>query len=115
MERMEAAYHDKAAEKGSLVVSACGFDSLPAELGLMFNSRQWVSPAAPNRVEAYLSLESEKSVVGNIGTYESAVLGVASAGELQEFRRSRPRRARPVVRPLHHSQSRFFGLSHCIF
>ena len=115
MERMEAAYHDKAVEKCSLVVSACGFDSVPAELGLMFNSRRWVSPAAPNRVEAYLSVESKKSVVGNIGTYESAVLGVASAGELQEFRRSRPRRARPVIRPLHHSQSQFFGLSHCIF
>ena len=105
MERMEAAYHEKASEKGSLVVSACGFDSVPAELGLMFNSRQWVSPAAPNRVEAYVSLESEKRVVGNMGTYESAVLGVANAGKLQEFRRSRPRRARPVVRPLDHSQS----------
>ena len=97
MERMEAAYHEKAAEKGSLVVSACGFDSVSTELGLMFNSRRWVSPAAPNRVEAYLSLESEKSVVGNTGTNESAVLGVASAGELQEFRRFRPRRARPVI------------------
>ncbi|RVW80878.1 putative mitochondrial saccharopine dehydrogenase-like oxidoreductase [Vitis vinifera] len=31
------------------------------------------------------------------GTYESAVLGVANAGKLQEFRRSRPRRARPVI------------------
>ncbi|GFZ19288.1 hypothetical protein Acr_27g0010270 [Actinidia rufa] len=36
MERMEAAM-----ESGSLVISACGFDSVPAELGLMFNSRQW--------------------------------------------------------------------------
>ena len=97
MERMEAAYHEKAAEKGSLVVSSCGFDSVPAELGLMFNSRRWVPLAVPNKVEAYLSLESEKSVVGNIGTYELAVLGVASAGELQEFRRSRPRSARPVI------------------
>ncbi|KAA8547946.1 hypothetical protein F0562_004375 [Nyssa sinensis] len=97
MERMEATYHDKAVEKGSLVVSACGFDSVPAELGLIFNSRQWVSPAAPNLVEAYLSLESDKTVVGNFGTYESAVLGVANADKLQELRRSRPRRARPVI------------------
>ncbi|CAH1437733.1 unnamed protein product [Lactuca virosa] len=50
MERMEAVYHEKAVEKGSLVISACGFDSIPAEIGLMFNSRQWVSPAAPNRI-----------------------------------------------------------------
>lgn len=97
MERMEAKYHEKAVETGSLVVSACGFDSVPAELGFMFNSRQWVAPAVPNRVEAYLSLESEKRIVGNLGTYESAVLGVANADKLLELRRSRPRRARPVV------------------
>ncbi|RAL47133.1 hypothetical protein DM860_014027 [Cuscuta australis] len=97
MEVMEASYHDKAAENGSLVVSACGFDSVPAELGLMFNSRQWVSPAAPNRVEAYLSLESDRRIVGNLGTYESAVLGVANVNKLQELRRSRPRRPRPTI------------------
>jgi short subunit dehydrogenase-like uncharacterized protein len=97
MEKMEANYHDKAVEKGSLVVSACGFDSVPAELGLMFNSRQWVSPAVPNRVEAYLILESEKRVVGNFGTFESAVLGVANAHELQKLRRSRPRKPRPQI------------------
>lgn len=97
MERVEAVYHDRAAETGSLVVSACGFDSVPAELGIMFNSRQWVSPAVPNRVEAYVSLESEKSIVGNFATYESAVLGVANANKLQELRRSRPRRARPLI------------------
>ncbi|KAK3004532.1 hypothetical protein RJ639_018830 [Escallonia herrerae] len=94
---MEAEYHEKAVEKGSLVVSACGFDSVPAELGLLFNSRQWVPPAAPSSIQAYLSLESEKRVVGNFGTFESAVLGVANADKLVELRRSRPRRARPTI------------------
>ncbi|XP_042486823.1 probable mitochondrial saccharopine dehydrogenase-like oxidoreductase At5g39410 [Macadamia integrifolia] len=97
MERMEAIYHEKAVEKGSLVVSACGFDSVPAELGLMFNSRQWEPPAVPNRVEAYLNLESKKRIVGNFGTYESAVLGVANMKQLQDLRRSRPRRARLAI------------------
>ncbi|KAI5432155.1 hypothetical protein KIW84_036050 [Lathyrus oleraceus] len=92
MERMESDYHDRAGETGSLVVSACGFDSVPAELGLLFNSLQWVGPAVPNRVEAYVSLESRKRIVGNFATYESAVLGVANAKDLQGFRRSRPRR-----------------------
>eukprot|EP00262_Sarcandra_glabra_P012023 TRINITY_DN2997_c0_g1_i1.p1 TRINITY_DN2997_c0_g1~~TRINITY_DN2997_c0_g1_i1.p1 ORF type:complete len:229 (-),score=21.94 TRINITY_DN2997_c0_g1_i1:62-748(-) len=96
MEKMEVLYHEKAVNAGCLVVSACGFDSMPAELGLIFNSRQWVSPAGPNRVEAYFHLESEKGIVGNFGTYESAVLGVANVGALQELRRSRGRRPRPV-------------------
>ncbi|KDP27197.1 hypothetical protein JCGZ_19896 [Jatropha curcas] len=97
MERMEVKYHEKAMETGSLVVSACGYDSVPAELGWIFNSRQWVAPAVPNQIEAYLSLESEKKIVGNFGTYESAVLGVANADKLQELRRSRPKRARPTI------------------
>ncbi|KAK6913306.1 Saccharopine dehydrogenase, NADP binding domain [Dillenia turbinata] len=97
MERTEVNYHGKAVEKGSLVVSACGFDSVPAELGWMFNSRQWVEPSVPNKVEAYLSLESEKRIVGNCATYESAVLGVSNAYVLQELRKSRPRKPRPVI------------------
>ncbi|KAJ6396382.1 hypothetical protein OIU77_021418 [Salix suchowensis] len=97
MERMEVKYHEKTMETGSLVISACGFDSVPAELGWMFNSKQWVGLAAPNQIEAYLSLESEKRIVGNFGTYESAVLGVANAEQLVELRRSRPKRARPAI------------------
>ncbi|XP_042010612.1 probable mitochondrial saccharopine dehydrogenase-like oxidoreductase At5g39410 [Salvia splendens] len=97
MERMEASYHDKAVDNGSLVISACGFDSVPAEIGLIFHSKQWGGLSAPNRVEAYLSLESDKRIVGNFGTYESAVLGVANADKLVELRRSRPRRPRPTI------------------
>nr|XP_016453380.1 PREDICTED: probable mitochondrial saccharopine dehydrogenase-like oxidoreductase At5g39410 [Nicotiana tabacum] len=97
MERMEVKYREKAVDMGSLIVSACGFDSVPAELGLMFNSRQWLPPAVPNQVEAYLSLEADKRIVGNFAAYESAVLGVANADKLQELRRSRPKRPRPVI------------------
>ncbi|KAL5739194.1 hypothetical protein ACOSP7_028115 [Xanthoceras sorbifolium] len=97
MERMEGKYHEQAVKSGSLVVSACGFDSIPAELGLMFNCRQWMTPSLPNRVEAYVSLESDTSIVGNFATFESAVLGVANAHKLQELRRSRPKRATPVI------------------
>ncbi|KAK4490724.1 hypothetical protein RD792_001426 [Penstemon davidsonii] len=97
MERMEASYHEKAVEKGSLIISACGFDSIPAEIGLLFHSKQWVGSSVPNRVEAYLSLESDKKIVGNYGTYESAVLGVANADQLAQLRKSRPRRARPDI------------------
>ncbi|KAL0926037.1 hypothetical protein M5K25_004418 [Dendrobium thyrsiflorum] len=97
MERTEVEYHERAKMTGALVISACGFDSIPAEMGFIFHSRQWESPAAANRVEAYVVLESERSIVGNIGTYMSAVLGVANASSLQELRRSRPKRARPQI------------------
>ncbi|CAO2820568.1 unnamed protein product [Amaranthus hypochondriacus] len=97
MEKMEAQYHNQAVENGCLMISACGFDSIPAELGLLFNSRQWIPPSVPNTVEAYLSLESEKRIVGNFATYESAVLGVANAHDLRRLRKSRSRKARPQI------------------
>lgn len=97
IERTEVEFHEKAADTGALIVSACGFDSIPAEFGMMFHCRKWDPPSVVNNIEAYLSLESDKKIVGNIGTYESAVLGVANAGKLQEFRKSRPRRPRPKV------------------
>lgn len=96
IERMEAVYHDKAMENGSLVISACGIDSVPADLGFLFNSKQWVSPAMVNWVETYMSLESDTKVVANSSTFETVVLGVANAAKLKELRRSR-QRARPLV------------------
>ncbi|XP_019157084.1 PREDICTED: probable mitochondrial saccharopine dehydrogenase-like oxidoreductase At5g39410 [Ipomoea nil] len=97
VERMEASYHEKAAKKGSLIISACGYDSVPAVLGMMFNSRQWVSPAAPNRVEAYLSMESDKRLVLNLGSYETLVLAMANKDKLQELQRYRPQTPQPMI------------------
>ncbi|CAH2079871.1 unnamed protein product [Thlaspi arvense] len=97
MERIEANYHERAQETGSLIVSACGFDSVPAELGLLFNSKQWLPPSVPNQVQAYLSVESHKNIVVNFGTYESAVLGASDRKKLKELRRSRTRRPSPSI------------------
>ncbi|CAM0906585.1 unnamed protein product [Alopecurus aequalis] len=97
MERVEADLHEVAAKNGSLIISACGFDSIPAELGFLFNSRQWDPPSAPVSVVANVNLESDKKIVGNFGTFESAVLGVANASQLQALRRSRPRPAKPSI------------------
>ncbi|RDX71680.1 putative mitochondrial saccharopine dehydrogenase-like oxidoreductase, partial [Mucuna pruriens] len=94
MERVESGYHAEAVRRGSLVVSACGFDSVPAEMGFLFHSRQWVGRAVPNQVEAYLSLESERRIVGNIGTFESAVMAVK---DLHEKGRSRVTRLSPKI------------------
>jgi len=98
MEKMEHLYHEKAKQSGSLVVSACGYDSIPAEFGVIHNTQQWDPPSVPNSVDSYLVLDtSGKSIKGNIGTWESAVLGVANQADLQKLRKSRPRRARAQV------------------
>ncbi|KAL9427255.1 hypothetical protein AB3S75_029447 [Citrus x aurantiifolia] len=81
------------------VHSGCDYLDISGEPEFMerMEARQLIPPAVPNQIEAYVSLESDKRIVGNFGTYESAVLGVANAQELQKLRRSRPRRARPVI------------------
>ncbi|CAJ1947057.1 unnamed protein product [Sphenostylis stenocarpa] len=94
MERVEREYHEQAVKNGALVVSACGFDSVPAEIGFLFHSRQWVGPARPNRVEAYLGLDSERRIVGNFGTFESAVMAVK---DLKEMERCRFSRVKPKI------------------
>ncbi|XP_020202388.1 probable mitochondrial saccharopine dehydrogenase-like oxidoreductase At5g39410 [Cajanus cajan] len=94
MERVEREHHARAVASGALLVSACGFDSVPAEMGFLFHSRQWVGPARPNRVEAYLGLESERRIVGNFGTFESAVMAVK---DLKEMGQSRIDRVKPKI------------------
>ncbi|CAJ2665742.1 unnamed protein product [Trifolium pratense] len=98
MDRVEIGYHEKSVKNGSLIVSACGFDSVPAEIGLLFHLKQWVGGCLPYRVEAFLSAESEKKMVGNFGTFESAVLAVADLKEMRLRRDAQViKRAKPVI------------------
>ncbi|BBM99941.1 hypothetical protein MPTK1_1g25030 [Marchantia polymorpha subsp. ruderalis] len=98
MERMEAKFDEQARTNGCLLVSACGYDSIPAEFGALHNARQFQAPALPQTCDSYLVLSSAGGGFhGNFGTWESAVLGIAHQSELQALRKSRPRRARPQI------------------
>lgn len=52
MEQMQLKYNDLAKEKGVYVVSACGFDSIPADLGTVFVENHF--DGVVNSVETYL-------------------------------------------------------------
>lgn len=41
MDRMQLEYHEAARQKGVYIVSACGFDSIPDDLGLVFLQNQF--------------------------------------------------------------------------
>jgi short subunit dehydrogenase-like uncharacterized protein len=36
MEKVQLEYHKAAEEKGVYIISSCGFDSIPADLGVVF-------------------------------------------------------------------------------
>ncbi|XP_055622742.1 saccharopine dehydrogenase-like oxidoreductase [Toxorhynchites rutilus septentrionalis] len=88
MERMQLQYNEQAREKGVYIVSACGFDSIPADLGTVFLEKQF--DGVVNSVETFLeSSNKSKSTGGAVlhyGTWESAIYGLAHANELRELR-----------------------------
>ena len=54
---MEFRFHDKARRNGCFVVSAAGFDSIPADLGVLYTMQQFRAPAVPSPVTSFLSFQ----------------------------------------------------------
>ncbi|XP_055373745.1 saccharopine dehydrogenase-like oxidoreductase [Condylostylus longicornis] len=88
METMQLKYNDLAKENGVYVISACGFDSIPADLGTVFLENHF--DGVVNSVETYLETWEAGGATGgcavNYGTWESAVYGLAHADELRGIR-----------------------------
>ena len=55
MELMEFRFHAKAKKNGCFVVSAAGFDSVPADLGVLYTMHQFQPPAVASSVTSFLS------------------------------------------------------------
>ncbi|XP_001358985.1 saccharopine dehydrogenase-like oxidoreductase [Drosophila pseudoobscura] len=90
METMQLKYDKRAKERGVYVVSACGFDSIPADMGVVFVEKNF--DGVVNSVETFLE-SGVKEGTGpgtraglNYGTWESAVYGLAHSDELRGIR-----------------------------
>lgn len=83
---MQVKYHDKAAEAGVLIVGACGFDSIPADLGVIQLQKNCSGEIA--WIESFAKMESGNSgSVINHGTWDSAVQFFANLRDLKHVRR----------------------------
>ena len=90
METMQLKYNDQAREKGIYIISACGFDSIPADMGTNFCEEKFNGTL--NSIETYLrsfpiNNYKPSGAALNYGTWESAVYGLAHANELGGIRR----------------------------
>lgn len=88
IESMRLKYHKDAEEAGIYIISACGFDSIPCDLGVIFTQQKFNGEV--NSIETYLRTWVTTKVTGAVlhyGTYESLVYGVANHHELQSLRR----------------------------
>ncbi|KAH8232748.1 hypothetical protein KR038_006880 [Drosophila bunnanda] len=107
METMQLKYDLRAKEKGVYVVSACGFDSIPADMGVIFAEKNF--DGTVNSVETFLESGIKEGASGgasaglNYGTWESAVYGLAHSDELRGIRQQlypvRLPKFIPVLRP----------------
>src|SRR3954447_20575143 len=104
VDRMYLRHHARAAETGARIVHACGFDSIPHDLGVLFTVEQ-LPEGVPLRVEGFVRAGGSPSG----GTFHSAITAFSRARQTArahgERRRAEPdpdgrrvRAARPVPR-----------------
>ncbi|KAF9181224.1 hypothetical protein BGZ51_005584 [Haplosporangium sp. Z 767] len=102
-EKMALQYHEKAKEARVSIIHVCGFDSIPADMGVLYTKQQFEKnhQALPSSIEMFFKLH----VAGNAGfaahyaTFESAVHGFGSAGLLRQLRRTANRPQIPKIGP----------------
>ncbi|XP_032516249.2 saccharopine dehydrogenase-like oxidoreductase isoform X2 [Danaus plexippus] len=101
MERMQLVYGSAAREAGVFIISACGFDSIPNDLGVIFLQQNFGGTL--NSVESYLSGEVPPEHSGggvvNYGTWESLVHGMSHHNELPALRKKLYPEKLPTYRP----------------
>ncbi|KAI9216950.1 Saccharopine dehydrogenase-domain-containing protein [Blastocladiella britannica] len=89
IEKMYLKFNALATETGTTLVPACGFDSMPCDLGVMYTkAKMLASDMVPVTMDMYLALSTGPAgFVGHYATYESAVQGFASVGSLRAVRK----------------------------
>ncbi|XP_069810815.1 saccharopine dehydrogenase-like oxidoreductase [Dendropsophus ebraccatus] len=96
LESMYMKYDRQAADNGVYVVGSSGFDSIPADMGVLFtrNSIQGTLTA----VESFLSFKSgPEGVCIHDGTWQSAINGIKDQGALRSLRKKLGFKPLPVV------------------
>lgn len=88
MEQMQLKYDEAAKAKGVYVISACGFDSIPADLGVVHFEKKFEGQV--NSLESYLECWVEGEHIGgasiHYATWESAIRSFTQINELAKVR-----------------------------
>ncbi|XP_071761250.1 saccharopine dehydrogenase-like oxidoreductase [Centroberyx gerrardi] len=96
LERMQLEYHSKALDRGVYVIGSCGFDSIPADLGILYTKQQFKGTLTA--VESFLTITSgPEGGSGHDATWQSAVYGFADSGSLRRLRKRFGHKPLPVV------------------
>ncbi|KAK3859036.1 hypothetical protein Pcinc_034811 [Petrolisthes cinctipes] len=85
LESMQLKYNKAAEEAGVYIVGACGYDSIPAEMGLVHMIKNFKGEL--NSALMYVRVKSASRAVIHTGTMESAALSIANGAEIVTIRR----------------------------
>ncbi|NUR57412.1 MAG: saccharopine dehydrogenase [Catenulispora sp.] len=90
VDAMYLKHHARAVETGARLVHACGFDSIPADLGVLYTIRQLAPADGPVRIQGFI--RSNGSFSG--GTLASATTAMSRPGAMARAAKAR-RAAQP--------------------
>ncbi|XP_076011677.1 saccharopine dehydrogenase-like oxidoreductase [Genypterus blacodes] len=96
LESMQLNYNSTAAESGVYVIGSCGFDSIPADMGVLYTKQQFKGTLTA--VESFLTIGTGPDG-GSIhdGTWQSAIYGFADSQKLQSLRRKFNHKPLPTI------------------
>ena len=88
IELCQLKYHRDAIDNNVLVIPACGFDSIPAEMGVQFLTRKARQKGLEiESIESFMRVEGgEEGITCHYTTFESAVHGVGNWNKLGDLR-----------------------------
>ncbi|XP_051003945.1 saccharopine dehydrogenase-like oxidoreductase [Acomys russatus] len=96
LELMHVKYHEKAAEKGVYIIGSSGFDSIPADLGVLYTRNQMNGTLTA--VESFLTIHSgPEGLCIHDGTWKSAIYGFGDKGSLRKLRSTSCLKPVPIV------------------
>jgi short subunit dehydrogenase-like uncharacterized protein len=101
VERMFEGYNDQAIKAGVSIVSCCGFDSVPADMGVAYAESQLKADGIiPHSFDVFLKIKTGQSGMAiNYGTYDSLIESLAHIEDLRAFRKDHPRAAVKKIGP----------------
>lgn len=96
LEGMQLKYHSKAEAEGVFVIGSCGFDSIPADMGMLYIRSQFKGTLTA--VESFLTVSTgPEGGCGHDATWQSAIFGFADSTSLRSLRKKFGHKHLPVV------------------
>jgi short subunit dehydrogenase-like uncharacterized protein len=90
LDRMYVRYHERAVETGARIIHACGFDSIPYDLGVQFTVEQ-LPEGVPIQVDGFIRAGGRPSG----GTFHTAITAFSRPKQNLEAHRARRRTESP--------------------